>query len=367
VLNFYNVDALLKKPFQRALMNWFKKNRRDLPWRHTTDPYAIWVSEMMLQQTQVDQVVPYYLSFMKRFPTLQHLSDAPLDDVLKIWEGLGYYKRAVFLHKSAGIIVREYGGQIPADYRILRSLPGFGEYTAGAVLSLAYHQKRPAVDGNAFRVMARIIKFKKPINRSANKRTIINIITALLPDKDVSSFNQGLMELGALICKPVRPLCSKCPLKRYCQAYNDLPDAALLPVKPKRKPIPFFEASIGIINRNKKILVLQRPAGGLLGGLWEFPGGKMLANETPEKACIREIKEETGITVRVIRKLMVLKHAYSHFKVKLHVYLCDYQSGKMRIKNHENGRWIRPAELHHVAVPGANRKIISYYFKQERP
>lgn len=347
-----------KKQFQKKLIHWYKAHRRSLPWREKTDPYSIWISEVMLQQTRVQQAIPYYKAFMKRYPTISSLSRAGLDDVLKVWEGLGYYKRAVHLHASAKIIAGKYRGKIPSDYQALIALPGFGEYTTGAVLSLAYDQKYPAVDGNVLRILSRIFTYRRPLNKKTTKDKLTEVAASLLPDADINSFNQGLMELGAMICRPKNPACGDCPVKNFCGAYRNLKDPSVFPVKSARKVLPVYAIAVGIIIKNKKILIARRPPGALLGGLWEFPGGKQEKGESLPETCIREAAEETGIHIRVKTKLMDMHHAYSHFKVHIHAYICSHVSGRARAKRCAQIKWIYPGELAQYAFPRANRKII---------
>jgi A/G-specific adenine glycosylase len=363
-MNTNTFHGFSAKLFQKAIIRWFNANQRDLPWRKKSDAYSIWISEVMLQQTQVQQVIPYYRKFLKHFPSIRHLSRATIDEVLKVWEGLGYYKRAVQLHESAKIIVTKHKGKVPDDYMTLRNLPGFGDYTTGAVLSIAFQKCYTAVDSNVTRVISRLFNFKHPVYMASNKRILYEYVKSLLPEKNISLFNQSLMELGAMICKPNKPNCLQCPVKLFCRAFITLKEPSLLPVKKPKSKRPVYTTAIGIIIKNKRVLIAKRPADTLLGNLWEFPGGKQKKGENLLETCMREIKEEVGIQVNVQKKLTRIQHQYSHFKVNIHVYLCEYVSGHTRPIGCAKVRWITINDLNLYAFPRANQKIISQLLKE---
>jgi len=258
----------LKKKIQSRLLQWFKKNQRDLPWRKTKDPYAIWVSEIMLQQTQVATAIPYYEKFLETFPTVPRLANANLSEVLKIWEGLGYYSRARNLHRASRIISNHFGGKIPDNLKDLLGLPGVGRYTAGAILSIAFNQEAPILDGNVKRVLSRLLAMAGTSRKT--EKTLWKYSASLIPEGQAGSFNQALMELGATLCRPKDPLCLRCPLKKLCEGYR-LRKQEQFPSKPAKKRIPRIEAVGAVISKNGKVLLKQRPPKGLLGGLWEFP------------------------------------------------------------------------------------------------
>lgn len=342
---------------RRVLLGWFAREARDLPWRRTRDAYHIWLSEIMLQQTRVEAVIPYYERFLKAFPTVEDLAVASEDAVLKAWEGLGYYSRARNLHRAAKIIVRERGGQWPESAAQWEQLPGIGPYTAGAIASIALCLAEPAVDGNVMRVLSRIFGVQESIDGPAGKERIWSIATDLLPRRQAGAFNQALMDLGARICIPRRPRCTLCPAARWCEAYErGIQDQ--LPVRRSKKVIPHHNIVVAVIRRGGRYLIGRRPSQGLLGGLWEFPGGKIEPGETHEQALVREVEEETGLTVRVGEKIATVEHAYSHFAVTLHVYGCEVEAGRAHAHYHSELKWVVRGGLSRYAFPAANRKFL---------
>jgi A/G-specific adenine glycosylase len=340
------------------LLRWYRKAARDLPWRRTKDPYAIWVSETMLQQTQVETVKPYYERFLKRFPTVEALAAADIDTVLKLWEGLGYYSRARNFHKAARQIVDRFAGKLPQTRDELLSLPGIGPYTAGAVASIAFGRREPLVDGNVARVLCRLCLIRKDPKPPATRRLLWDIAAELLPRRDVGSFNQALMELGSQICVPRKPRCDMCPLRQVCQAQiSNLQDE--IPVRGRTRKIPSYVVAVAVIFKRGRILIDKRKPEGLLGGLWEFPGGKKQPGETLEQAAVREVREELGIEIRVDELLTTVDHAYSHFRIRLHAFKCTFVRGTPCCRTCDDLKWVRPGELDRYAFPAANRKIIS--------
>ena len=343
---------------QQNLMTWYQDNQRRLPWRKTNDPYAIWVSEVMLQQTQVTTVIPYYHRFMTRFPTLASLAGSEQEQVLKLWEGLGYYARARNLHKAAGVVVDQFDGKIPGDKKNFKSLPGVGDYIAAAVLSIAFGVPLAVVDGNVKRVLSRLYTLKTPVNHGPSHKAFQAVADRLLEQTQPAMFNQAMMELGALVCTPGTPGCLACPLNPYCLALKK--DAVVnYPRRNKTKPVPTHHIAVGVVEKDDRLLITRRQSEGLLGGLWEFPGGKVENNETAPAACIREIKEETGLEVAVISHLTRVKHAYTHFKIEMDVYLCRYVSGQVSLTGPVDHRWITPGEIDAYPFPKANHKFIT--------
>jgi A/G-specific adenine glycosylase len=341
-----------------ALLKWYKRHKRDLPWRKSTNPFTVWISEIMLQQTQVATVIPYYLRFLKMFPNIKSLAKAPLEDVLKAWEGLGYYSRAGNLHRSAGRIVSRYNGKIPKTVEELIRLPGIGRYTAGAIASIAYGQNEPVLDGNVQRVYARVFRIRENLKETKIQQKLWSIAQQLLPVGHASEFNQALMDLGATVCIPRNPKCPICPVQTFCQArlhneYNEIP------IRIKRQPIPHYDIAAAVIWKGNKILIDQRKSQGLLGGLWEFPGGKKESGETLEECLIREISEEVGIKIKVIKKITAVNHAYSHFRITLHAFECKYLSGKPRPIDCVAVKWIKLGDLDQYPFPKANHKIFT--------
>ena len=342
---------------QSLLLKWYKENKRRLPWRDNVSPYGVWVSEVMLQQTQVKTVIPYYLEFMDRYPRIRDLAGADLEPVLKSWEGLGYYARARNLHRAAGIVVREMNGIVPDDYKLFLSLPGVGDYIASAVQSIAFGHAHAVVDGNVKRVLARMFCLDTPVNQSGVHREFKEISQSLLYKQDPASFNQAVMELGALVCTPKNPGCQGCPLARECRA-NAGGKVDLFPVRIRKKKVPTHHIAIGIVRKGNRVLITRRKLDGLLGGLWEFPGGKVEPGEEADRACVREILEETGIKAEVDTFLTRVRHAYTHFKIEMDVFYCDYKSGRVRLKGPIDHKWIRVEDISRFPFPRANLKFI---------
>ena len=340
------------------LLAWYAKHQRNLPWRKTRDPYRIWISEIMLQQTRVESVIPYYDRFLSRFSNVQSLAKAPLDDVLKVWENLGYYARARHLHGAAQEIMDRFGGRIPDAWDELIKLPGVGTYTAGAILSIAFGQRVPAVDGNVRRVLSRVFAIDQPIDRSQTQRQLLKKAGQLVPIKDAGPFNQALMDLGANICTSRKPDCMLCPIREFCRARkHELQN--VLPVVKKRSPIPHSHVTAAVIrNKRGQVLIVRRPDHGLLGGLWKFPGGAQQSDETLEESLLRTAQIEVGIRFRIGKSITSVNHAYTHFRITLHAFQCAYQSGKPRRLGCSDWRWTRLQQLGDVAFSRADRKII---------
>ncbi len=340
----------------RRLLKWYDSEKRDLPWRKTRNPYRIWVSEIMLQQTQVDTVVPYYRRFLKAFPSVKALSGAPLDEVLKVWENLGYYSRARNLHAAARAIVERFKGRFPRRRKEILSLPGIGPYTAGAVLSIAFGEPVAAVDGNVRRVVARLFALKDTKGHPGMQK-IESLAAALLPRDRSGDFNQALMDLGATICIPKGPRCDHCPVQDLCLARaKGLQDR--LPPRPPRKPVPLKDMTAAVIMKGRLFLIVQRPRKGLLGGLWKFPGGLRKKGETLESSLIRSAREDAGIDIRIDGKLAEANHAYSHFRVTLHAFRCCISGGRPRALGCADWRWIGVSEFPDFAFSKADRTLI---------
>ncbi|MBI4178215.1 A/G-specific adenine glycosylase [bacterium] len=345
----------------KRLLQWYRRHRRDLPWRRTRDPYRIWVSEVMLQQTQAATVIPYYHRFLKCFPAVHALSRARPDRLMKLWEGLGYYARARNLHAAAKQIMTLHGGRIPRRPEVFSTLPGAGPYTTAAVLSIAFGAPMAAVDGNVKRVVARLYDIGRPI--LPNDKEITGIAQAVLEDgtdrqvTNAGDFNQAMMELGARICTPRRPACPRCPLRSDCRAFR-AGTVLERPVSTPRAARPHLRVVAGVVKKNGRVLIGRRPDRGLLGGLWEFPGGKIEAGETPQQALRRELREELCVDTRVSPMAAAVRHAYTHFSVTLSGHLCIIRRGRLHPTVHSRLRWVKPAKLDSVAMPEANRKLL---------
>jgi len=347
------------QPIRTRLLAWYRRNRRDLPWRGADDPYAVWVSEIMLQQTRVETVGPYYRRFLERFPNVPSLAAAKLDDVLKLWEGLGYYARARNLHRAARQLVAERGAELPRDPAELRKLPGIGRYTAGAIASIAFGLDEPVLDGNVTRVLSRVFRIRRPPDEPATQRRLWKLARDLIPRGKASLINQAMMDLGATVCRPRNPLCLTCPLRNDCRALAR-GEQTKLPVRQPSAPLPHQTVVAAVIRRRGRVLIDRRPPEGLLGGLWEFPGGKVEPGESLQVALAREVREEVGLTVRVGERLMSVKHAYTHFRITLHFFACTAEPGRARALACQAVRWARPADLPEYAFPKASHAMVRH-------
>jgi A/G-specific adenine glycosylase len=357
------LNVISKPGFANTLAQWYKTHHRQLPWRDTQDPYAIWLSEIMLQQTQVKTVLDYYRRFLAQYPTIQALAEASPDQLLKQWEGLGYYARCRNLQKAAQIIVEKHAGHFPQTLEEAEALPGIGRSTAGAILTFAYGQKHPLLDGNVKRVISRLYNVDEDIQKTAVINQLWQASEALLLESDEPHlFNQAIMELGATLCSPQNPRCLLCPVKSFCEAFAKGTQHER-PVKTPKKATPHHMIGVGVIWKNNRVLIQQRPENGLLGGLWEFPGGKQEAGETLEQTVLREIEEEVGIQVAVGERITTVKHAYTHFKITLHAYHCAYISGKPQSRVSQGWQWVSPDELEQYAFPKANKTVLSLLLK----
>jgi A/G-specific adenine glycosylase len=342
----------------KRLERWFARHARELPWRGLTDPYRIWVSEVMLVQTTVAVAIKRYPRFLKKFPTLRSLAHAPLGEVMKEWEGLGYYHRPRYLHQAARIIESSFKGTFPSSYEDIRALPGVGDYVAAAVSNFCFGTRLPAVDANVARVGARLFGIRGDVRSARVRSRIHQRLVELQVCGRGQIWTDGLIEVGALICTPRTPRCAICPLRRDCRAYlaGHQERFGLLGAKASRTEV---QVACGVIRRaDGRILIAQRPETGLLPGLWEFPGGKRQGRESLADTCRREIREELAIEIGIGEKLMTIRHAYSHYTVRLHVFECSYLSGRPRKLGCQDWRWVRPIEMKRYAFPTANRAII---------
>jgi len=310
----------------------------------------------MLQQTQVETVIPYYQRWLERFPTLESLAAASEQEVLALWEGLGYYSRARNLHKAAQQVVSENGGVIPAIRKALEHLPGIGHYTAAAIASIAFGENEPTLDGNIRRVLARIFNLRLPLRSPEGEKQLWELAQANLPPGKAGDYNQALMDLGAMICSPHNPKCELCPLSSLCQAYQQgaQEELPLVQAHPLR---PHFTYTAGILYQTGRVLIRHRPSKGLLGGLWEFPNGKQLAGEDLAGCLQRIFKDELGIMVEVGAALGIIHHGYTHFQETLHAYHCVWLSGKLQSLKGYEGLWVQPSDLKGFPMGKIDRQI----------
>jgi A/G-specific adenine glycosylase len=351
--------ALQNRPFDTAqvkLLAWYAKNKRILPWRMSgLSPYAVWVSEIMLQQTRVETVIPYYEKWLKLFPTVEILANAPEQDVLNAWEGLGYYSRARNFHKAAKIVVTQYGGELPRDLSELRKLPGIGRYTVGALASILFGMDEPALDGNLKRVYARLFDIDLPIDSVAGEKLLWQIAHENLPKGKAADFNQALMDLGAMVCLPKSPRCLSCPVIKECKARLH-GTQAFRPVKKQKKAVPHYVHAAGVVLKRGKVLLAQRPADGLLGGMWEFPNARVDAARDPARELVKVIKSGYNLQLRKRRKdpwIGVFDHAYSHFKVTVHAFVCV----PIFVPRGQNLKWVGICDLDEYPMGRIDRRI----------
>jgi A/G-specific adenine glycosylase len=340
---------------RRKLLRWYKTNRRDLPWRKTDDPYAIWIAETMLQQTQVKTVLPYYDRFLKAFPNVNALARAPRERILRLWSGLGYYRRAENLSSAARQLIRRHRGKIPRDCAELRALPGIGDYTAGAILSIAFQQRYPAVDGNVRRVLGRLFSLTDQTELRARA-------AQLVPPLRPGDFNQALMELGATLCAPRLPNCAACPVNSECAARRSADFAPLL-----RKNNAFKDVTwpLAVVRRRGKILLRRRTAGGILAGLWELPGGELAKRERPEIALRRELHDSVG-SLPAPHRIGELRHSITYRRIRAPLYFFDCASPvRIRLPG-PNWRWATASELDDFPMSSMARKALRVFDLHEK-
>lgn len=342
------------------LLRWYRLHGRTLPWRGHPDPYAVWVSEIMLQQTRVEAVIPYFEKWMARFPTVRSLAEASEQDVLNLWEGLGYYSRARNLHKAAKLVASQFDGQLPRSVDALRKLPGIGRYTAGAIASMAFGLDEPTLDGNLRRVFARLFNVEIPADSSEGEKLLWSITAENLPKGKAGDFNQALMDLGATICLPKNPRCPLCPLREDCQAQKLGLQEARPVLQPKAVVPHVVHAAaviVGQIANLSHVLLAKRPSEGLLGGMWEFPNGRV--DGDPARGLHKALKTGYGITVRAGEALGIINHAYTHFRVTEHVFRCELLKsiGENPWQKNENLKWVKFSELENYPMGKIDRQI----------
>ncbi len=336
--------------FTRRLLAWYRSNARTLPWRNHPDPYAVWVSEIMLQQTRVETVIPYFNQWMIRFPTIESLAEASEQEVLNLWEGLGYYSRARNLYKAAKIVIEKFNGQLPRDLDALRRLPGIGRYTVGAIASMAFGMDEPTLDGNIRRVFARVFDISVPADSSSGEKALWNLAAEYLPKGKASDYNQALMDLGATICLPKNPRCLMCPLMESCEArLKGIQDQRPV-LKPKKKT-PHYILAAAVIVKRGRVLLAKRPSKGLLGGMWEFPNGRV--EDDPARELSKRLRSGYRLKVRRNDALGVVRHAYTHFKVTVYIFQCRFISKPAN----QNLRWAKINDLENLPMGKVDREI----------
>jgi len=352
----------------RKLIDWFSVHQRPLPWRRRYDPYEIWVSEVMLQQTQVQTVIEYFHRWTAALPDIPAVAAASEEALLKLWEGLGYYRRVKNLRRAARLMLEQHGGRLPPERKALLALPGIGPYTASAVLSIAFNVDCPAVDGNVERVFSRLADIEAPVKSAPAREKIVRLAAECLPPGNARAYNQALMDLGATLCTPRAPRCPACPVRLHCRAIRS-GVAEKRPVRAMGPEIVKGHAAVGVLVHGGKVLIQKRPPHGLMAGLWEFPGGKLESGETPEAALQREFMEELELPVAVQEKIAVVRHAYTTFRITLHAFTCRSQVDEPRPVLHAavDYRWVAPEDLETYAFPAANRKIINRLRKDGLP
>jgi A/G-specific adenine glycosylase len=348
--------AALRRWLGQRLLTWFARYKRDLPWRKNRDPYRIWVSEVMLQQTQVATVIPYFERFLQAFPTLADLAAADEQDVLRLWEGLGYYRRARDLHRAARLLAREHGGAIPSDPAALRGVPGMGRYTVNAVLSQAYDIRLPILEANSQRVLCRVFGRTEDPTRNPLRGWLWQTATEILPRKQVGEFNQALMELGALVCTPAAPRCGECPLRNRCEARR-LGLQEVIPLRSAAaQTVEVREAAV-VLRQGAKVLLVQRPGSGRWANLWEFPHGQLARDETHEQAALRLLRELTGLKGRLGPELLTIRHGVTRYSITMVCFEAAFTGGSFRSDFYQAARWLEPRELSAYPVSAPQRRL----------
>ncbi len=352
------MDAKERRDFRRRLLAWYGKHARDLPWRRSTDPYRVWLSEVMLQQTTVAMAAPHFERFTKALPTIERLAAADERQVMRLWEGLGYYRRARALHAAAKAIVAEHGGQPPRDVPTLMRLPGVGRYTAGAIVSQAFDLPAPILEANTIRLFSRLIGYRGDPAKSAGQRLLWQTAEQLLPRQGAGRFNQALMELGSLVCTPTAPRCDECPVVAHCAAFKlglqeEIPRLAARP-----KPTALREAAV-VVRKNGAVLVRQCGAKERWAGLWDFPRFA-LDGQGPlfvRKELVAGVRGQTGVTVEPGGLVATLKHGVTRYRITLECYAARYASGRVRSAAESPVRWLRRRELAELPLSVTGRKI----------
>lgn len=351
----------MRSSLTSLLLDWYSTHARNLPWRIQPTPYSVWVSEIMLQQTRVDTTTRYFKDWMEQFPSISALADATQEEVLSAWEGLGYYSRARNLHKTATVLMADYNGKLPDCYSELIKLPGIGPYTAAAIASIAFGRDSAAVDSNVRRVLARLFDVSMPVGSKDAQALFQKLADENLPAGHAGSYNQAMMDLGATICTPRNPGCINCPLNVCCVAFKK-GNQINRPVIPPRSAIPLQVQTAGVIENNGKVLISRRPDNGLLGGMWEFPGSSHCSEKNTTACLRRAINKRLGLKIRIREPFGVYKHAYTHFRVNVHVYLCTLPNQNYADNfNRGDNYWAGSEELVRFPMGRVSRKIADKY------
>jgi A/G-specific adenine glycosylase len=345
----------MSREFSRKLLDWYQRHKRALPWRGIADPYRVWISEIMLQQTQVETVKPYYERWLARFPTVQVLAGAPLQNVLAAWEGLGYYSRAHNLHRAAKMVVAELGGELPGTVAGLLALPGIGRYTAGAIASIAFGADAAVLDGNVKRVLARAFDFRSDVKSPAGAKALWTLAESLVPRGRAGDYNQALMDLGATVCTPRAPACPICPERGLCAARR-LGVQLQRPVRPARRARPERVYAAGVVRKAGRVLLGQRSTDELLGGLWAFPAAECLPGAELGEGLRRALRADWGIDVTLGPQVQTLHHGFTHFKLTLHLFECRWRAGRLK-RGAGPRRWVRLDDLDSYPMGKTDRQI----------
>ncbi|MBI4208337.1 MAG: A/G-specific adenine glycosylase [Deltaproteobacteria bacterium] len=349
------MNNLVALKIRKGLIQWYRKHRRDLPWRQNKDPYRIWLSEVMLQQTQVDTVIPYYHRFLKRFPTVQSLAKAPLDDLLARWSGLGYYSRARSLHRAAQIVVNEKKGEWPSDLEGWMRLPGIGRYTAGAILSIAFEKRVPILDGNVMRVLCRLFALDGDPRAEPLNSRLWKLAEEILPRKNLGDFNQSLMELGAMVCTPVSPQCLLCPCRSLCKAFAS-GDVERFPRPKKQASTLHVQMAAAAVRMNGKFFLQKRREGEVLGGLWEFPVVEFKGRKNLESQLQKELSQKFLGPFLSSQHRGAVQHSIMNRRLKVDVYEFDWPMGRVAESN-EGSQWFELKDLKKIPISSLHRKI----------
>lgn len=355
-------DTLLPDPtwlrqFRQRLQAWFRRNARDLPWRRDRDPYAVWISEIMLQQTQVAAVKPYFERFLARLPTIAALAEADEEEVMRLWEGLGYYRRARQLHQAAQRIVAEHGGVFPRDPEAVRRLPGIGRYTAGAILSIAFDAREPILEANTLRLFSRLLAYRGVPTSTEGTRLLWSMAEAVLPRRATGLFNQALMELGSLVCLARTPRCDDCPAALLCRARAQRLETQLPPPKAKPRVESCREAAVVVLRRGR-VLLRKRAHGERWAGLWDFPRFPVQAPRDADlkRELAENVERLTGVRIEPGERVTTIQHGVTRFRITLDCYRATYLSANKNGHNSEL-RWVRPAELHAYPLSTPGRRL----------